>query len=252
MLKRRIIPLLLWRNGRLVKTKKFDEGRVVGDPVKTARVYSDQDADEICLLNISSSSGAAASFTEAVRQIAMETLAPLAVGGDIRTMKDAETAFRAGADKIVVNSLCYLEPRTVKSMVEVFGSQAIVGGIDFTSTGSNILLRSEGGRQLEQAELTEHLQSLEDIGVGEILLQSIDRDGTASGYDLETLRVTLARAKTPVICAGGAGNYGDLLDAFQLGVDAVACGTLFNFGDNNPIRAKAFLRNYDIALKKSI
>ena len=252
MLKKRIIPILLWERGRLVKTRNFCDPRIVGDPVKTARVYSDQDADEICLLNISDSTESSEGFLHSVRLIANETLAPLTVGGGIREVSDAEIVFRAGADKVVINSLSYRNPGLVEKMVQVFGSQAIVAGVDYRQVESQVRLFSENGERPESVSLSSHLKNLEKIGVGEILLQSIDRDGFGRGYDLDTLDFTLENSRTPVICAGGAGNYGHLLEAFQLGVDAVACGTLFNFGDNNPIRAKAFLRNYSIPLKKSL
>lgn len=111
---------------------------------------------------------------------------------------------------------------------------------------------SDNGGKTELSGLLDHLVRLADIGVGEILLQSVDKDGTGSGYDLENLRMTLDNSQCPVICAGGAGNYGHLLEAFEMGADGVACGSLFNFGDNNPIRAKAFLRNHSIPLKKSL
>jgi len=252
MLKKRIIPILLWEKGRLVKTRAFGDARIVGDPARTARIYSDQDADEICLLNISDSPEAAEDFLQSVRLIANETLAPLTVGGGIRNIDDAEAIFRAGADKIVINSLSYQNPRLVTEMVNTFGSQAIVAGVDYKHEGSIAQLFSENGRNPVLVGIVEHLKSLEEIGVGEILLQSIDRDGTGRGYDVNTLKLTLQNSLTPVICVGGAGNYGHLLEAFNCGADAVGCGTLFNFGDNNPIRAKAFLRNYSIPLKKSL
>lgn len=236
----------------MIKTKRFSNARIVGDPVKTAKVYSDQDADEILLLNVSNARETAESFLDSVREIARATLAPLAVGGGIRTISDVEDAFRAGADKVVINTLNYTSPRLVTQIVNIFGRQAVVAGIDFANDGLDTRLISRNGSVVESTGLRNHLLDLEGIGAGEIFLQSLDRDGSGSGYDLQTLQFTLRSTRVPIICAGGAGNYGHLLDAFQVGADAVACGTLFNFGDNNPWRAKAYLRNHGIPLKRSL
>ena len=252
MLKKRIIPLLLWQAGRLVKTRGFEAPRVVGDPVKTSRVYSDQDADELCILNISGPREDPNRFFEAVEMIAVETMTPISVGGGIDSLAEAEKAFRFGADKIVVNSACFNTPDIVRQMVRTFGSQAIIASIDYRRTAEGVQLFSRNGKQFEPGSLEDHLLKLKEIGVGEVLLQSIDRDGLGEGYDLDTLAIAVRSIDVPIICAGGAGDYGHLLEAFERQAEAVACGTLFNFGDNNPIRAKAFLRTRGVPLKRSI
>lgn len=252
MLKKRIIPLLLWRDGRLVKTRNFGSARVVGDPANTSRVYSDQDADELCILDISDSNDEAERFSRVVAVIAAETMVPLTVGGRINSLAKAEQAFRLGADKILVNTLCFTSPELVCEMAETFGSQAVVAGIDFRKTPEGVYLFSHNGRKPQNRSLEQHLGELSHMAVGEVLLQSIDKDGSGDGYDLGTLADAVQNTGVPVICGGGAGNYGHLLEAFELGAEAVACGTLFNFGDNNPIRAKAFLRSRGIPLKTSI
>lgn len=252
MLKKRIIPLLLWRDGRLIKTRNFESARVVGDPANTSRVYSDQDADELCILDISGSTDQAERFSRVVAVVAAETMVPLTVGGRINSIARAEQAFRFGADKILVNTSCYTSADLVREVVETFGSQAVVAGIDFRKTPEGLRLFSHNGKEPQPRSLEQHFGELNRMGVGEVLLQSIDKDGSRNGYDLEILGAAIRNTDVPVICAGGAGNYGHLLEAFELGADAVACGTLFNFGDNNPIRAKAFLRSRGISLKKSI
>jgi cyclase len=252
MLKKRIIPLLLWEDGRLVKTRQFSSPRVVGDLVKTCRVYSDQDADEIIILNISKSEESWGSFLSSVLNLSREVMMPISVGGGIRSMQQAEEAFRAGADKIVLNTACYDNPALLEKISSQFGAQAIVASLDFRTSSGLTALWAENGTEPKSVSLQVHLAKLQAIGIGEVMLQSIDRDGMKQGYELKVLQDTLLATTVPVIVSGGAGNFSHLHEAFDLGVDAVACGSLFNFGDNNPLRAKAFLRNYGVPLKKSI
>lgn len=249
MLKKRIIPIMLWSQGRLVKTVNFTSPRIVGNPVRAARVYSDQDADEIFVLNIDKGSTADPSFLENVRWLSEETMMPISVGGGITSLRTAANLFDAGADKIVVNSTNYTSPHVLVQIVNHFGSQAVTAGIDFKRIRSRIALFSQGGQVLEKTSLDQHLRNLLNSGIGEIFIQSIDRDGARTGYDLEATAQVLNQTSVPVIVAGGAGTLDHLLDAFKLGVDAVACGSLFNFGDNSPIRAKAYLRNHQVPLK---
>lgn len=249
MLKKRIIPLLLWQDGRLVKTRKFSNPRVVGDLIKTCKVYSDQDADEIIILNISEGGAGSVEFNRAIAQLSKEVMMPISVGGGIRSIKDAEDAFRAGADKIVINSAAYLSPELFAEISSRFGAQAIIASVDFQMTSGGVSLWSESGKNMAPISLDSHLRTLESQGFGELMIQDIDADGMKCGYNLGVLESVLRTTSAPVIVAGGAGDFSHLRDAFELGVDAVACGTLFNFGDNNPIRAKAFLRNYGVPLK---
>lgn len=249
MLKKRIIPIMLWSKGRLVKTTNFSSPRIVGNPLRAARVYSDQDADEIYVLNIDGGGTFAPDFLESVASLSEEIMMPISVGGGITSVRDAANLFDAGADKIVVNSISYRAPNVVLEIANNFGSQAVTASIDFKRIGGRIALFSQGGRVLEKTSLDQHLRVLQDSGIGELFLQSIDRDGTRTGYDLEVSANVLSQTTVPIIIAGGAGTVDHLLAAFELGVDAVACGSLFNFGDNSPIRAKAYLRNYKVPLK---
>ena len=249
MLKRRVIPLQLWEKGRLVKTVRFEPGRDVGDPVKSSQVYSDQDADELILLNIGGMREDLQLFCQTVKKIASCCFVPLSVGGGIRSLQDADTLFSAGADKVVVNTAAYRETNIVTEITQKYGTQAIIISIDYRWNDSEPRLFSHGGSKEEDITLKEHLENIAGRGAGEIMLQSMERDGSMEGYDLKLLRMVHANIPSPIILAGGAGNFSHLVEALEAGVDAVACGSLFNFGDNNPLRAKAFLKNYKIALK---
>jgi cyclase len=222
----------------------------VGDLVKTCRVYSDQDTDEIIILNINKGGVEYDDFLDAIKRVSSEVMMPISVGGGINSFEDAERAFRAGADKVVLNSASYDNPGLLKKISSRFGKQAIILSLDYREGDKGLGLLSHGGRVPQKIDISQHVQRLASEGFGELMIQSIDRDGMKSGYDLKTLSQILQNCGMPVIVAGGAGNFSHLHEAFSLGVDAVACGTLFNFGDNSPQRAKAYLRNNGVLLKK--
>ena len=250
MLKRRIIPIELLCGGRLVKTRAFASPRDVGDPVKSSMVYSEQNADELLLLNIDSDLRSFGQLVDVVKRIAENCFVPITVGGGLSKLEHVEMLFRAGADKILLNTAVYREPQLVTAISQNYGRQAVVVGVDVRIEQGIPVLFSDGGRSKENTELLKHIVDVAEAGAGEFMLQSIDRDGLMEGYDLELIRQVLAYCPLPVIVAGGAGNFLHLKEAFDTGVDAVACGSLFNFGDNNPLRAKAFLKNHDVPLKK--
>ena len=250
MLKRRIIPIELLDGGRLIKTVGFSAPRDVGDPVKSSRVYSDQDADELVLLNISRENRDVKALVDVVARIAEQCFVPLTVGGGIRCVEDAAKLFAAGADKVLVNSEAYTQPKLIAEIGDQYGKQAIVVGIDARFGATGFVLFSDCGRSRENFSLSNHVAAVVTAGAGEIMIQSIDRDGTMSGYDLNLLRAVIRGSPIPIISAGGAGDFMHLKQVFDEGADAAACGSLFNFGDNNPLRAKAFLKNYGIPLKR--
>ena len=250
MLKRRIIPIELIDRGRLVKTVEFSAPRDVGDPVKSSHVYSNQDADELVLLNITRDKRDVKLLVDVVEQIAQECFVPLTVGGGICCLSDTEQLFAVGADKVLVNSVAYSRPEIITEITAQFGTQSVVVGIDVRSGPECYSLFSGCGGKHEKISLADHIARAVKSGAGEIMIQSIDRDGTMTGYDIDLLRTAIALSPVPLIAAGGAGNFVHLKNAFDAGVDAAACGSLFNFGDNNPLRAKAFLKNYNILLKR--
>lgn len=251
MLKRRIIPIELFENGRLVKSKRFSDMRDVGDPIRSTAIYSDQDADEILLLNISRDSRAIDKFLPIISKISENCFVPLTVGGGVKKYDDAKQLICAGADKIVINSALYANPSLITEIANSYGSQAVVACIDFRRINSNcdVMLYSNCSQKSESIGLDEHLNNILNAGAGELVIQSIDNDGVMCGYDFDVLHRVISLSRIPVIVAGGAGNFLDLKRAFEMGVDGAACGSLFNFGDNNPLRAKSFLKNYGIPLK---
>lgn len=249
MLKRRIIPIQLLRGDRLVKTKVFGSPRDVGDPVKSSKIYSDNDADELFLLQIEHREGALENLLSKVQKISKECFAPLTAGGAINKPEDAIRLFSSGADKVVINSICFTKPDVISDIANFSGSQAVIVAIDVKFEKGNYVLYSECGSKPQPVSLERHIATVVDSGAGEILIQSIDHDGLMEGYDLNLLELVFNVCSLPIIIAGGAGNFLHLKEAFDKGADAVACGSLFNFGDNSPLRAKAFLKNYGIPLK---
>lgn len=250
MLKRRIIPIELLSGGRLVKTRVFADSRDVGDPAQSSKVYSDQDADELLLLQIDREGRHMSSLVDAVSRIAARCFVPLTIGGGIACLGDAERLFAVGADKVVVNSIAYYNPTVISRIAERYGRQAVVVGIDVRAEGNDFVLYSDCGRVIEPVTLEEHISAVVAAGAGELMIQAIDRDGVMGGYDIELLQRVVAVSPLPVIATAGAGHFMHLKEAFDAGADAAACGSLFSFGDNNPLRAKAFLKNHGIPLKR--
>jgi imidazole glycerol-phosphate synthase subunit HisF len=252
VLKKRIIPIQLLVDGRLVKTVQFGAYRDVGDPVASSRVYNAQNADELVFLNISREHRTIEPMLTLLERVSEVCFMPLALGGGISSLHDAARLIRHGADKVVVNSAAYRDPDLVRAIADEFGSQAVIVSIDarLDEASGEYVFCSDCGRIAEPVSLDEHVDRMVAAGAGELLVNSIDRDGTMQGYDVELIGRVVARVPVPVIGAGGAGHYNHLRDAFTAtGASALACGSLFNFGDNNPIRAKAFLTNYGIPFK---
>ena len=252
MLKKRIIPIQLLLNGRLVKTKRFGEWRDVGDPVKSSAVYNSQYADELIFLNIARERRTIDMLREVIEKVSEVSFMPMAMGGGITTAAEAAELIRTGADKIVVNSVAYRDLSVVRDTAAVFGAQAVIVSLDarWDEEAGRYRLYSDCGRFPEPVSIADHVQRCVEAGAGEVMIQSIDRDGTMEGYDVRLVREVMKVARIPVIAAGGSGNYAHLKDLFvETDVSAAACGSLFNFSDSNPIRAKAFLTNHGLSFK---
>lgn len=250
MLKKRIIPVQLLLNGRLVKTVRFGEFRDVGDPVKSSSVYSAQRADELVFLNIDRAQPSVKPLADVIAGVSKVAFMPIAVGGGIRSFDDAAFLIKNGADKVVLNSIAYRDKEIITLISERFGAQAVVVSIDAVRGPAGYLLKSACGTVSEDVALDAHIKACEAAGAGEFFIQSIDQDGTMAGFDIPLIQKACACATVPVIGCGGSGDYNHLRDAFlETGVSALACGSLFNFSDSNPIRAKAFLSNYGLPFK---
>ncbi|PCH97327.1 MAG: imidazole glycerol phosphate synthase subunit HisF [Gammaproteobacteria bacterium] len=254
MLKKRIVPMMLLLDKQLVKTCQFDTWRNVGDPIKSASVYNSQYTDELVLLNISRENRSLEQLAHLIPEISRVSFMPLSVGGGINHFDDAAYLINQGADKIIVNSSAYQNPELISKIANQFGQQAVIVSIDIkidTTKNNHYQLYSHCGQQREKVNLAEHIEQCQQAGAGEFMIQSIDHDGMMAGFDIELFKQVMALAKVPVIGCSGSGNYQHLREAFiETDISALGCGSLFNFSDSNPIRAKNYLTNYGIAFKK--
>lgn len=233
MLKARIIPVLLIRDGNLVKGIGFDSWRVVGHPLQAAKIHEARDVDELILLDISATPNGRLIDLELVREITQDCFMPLTVGGGVRTLEDIGVLLRAGADKVSVKTQIMKEPNFLRRASEKYGSQCLVASID-TQGG-----RVTGGLPyaLEfgmDYDVVAWADLVERTGAGEILLNRIDRDGTMDGYDLDLINRVSNAVSIPVIACGGASGVEDCADAIRAGASAVAAGALFQFTDTTP------------------
>lgn len=233
MLAKRIIPCLDVRDGKVVKGINFVGIKEVGDPVELAKQYSDANADEIVFLDITASHEGRATMLDVVRRTAEVVFVPLTVGGGIRTIEDVRDTLRAGSDKVGINSAAVRTPELINEAAEMFGRQCIVAAVDAkrVSDGSwHVVIN--GGRIDTGKDLLEWVAELEERGAGEILLTSMDADGTKAGYDLEMTKAVCERVKIPVIASGGAGHIDDFADVFEAtGCDAALAASLFHYGE---------------------
>ena len=250
MLKKRIIPVLLLKDKRMVKGKKFNDFKDTGEPKTAVRIYSAQDADELVFLDIDNNSSSLGNLIEIVKQASEECFMPLAAGGGISDINQVRELLKAGADKIVVNTSCVKNPSLIKEISEEFGEQCVIGSIDYKISNNLREVWIKSGKLNTNLDPLEHAKNLIKLGAGEILLNSIDRDGMMEGYDLEYADKVSREINVPLIVCGGAGNYMHLADLLNnTSISAAACASLFHFGDNNPIRARSYLKNLDIPMR---
>ena len=250
MLKKRIIPVLLLKDKRMVKGKKFKDFKDTGEPKTAVRIYSAQDADELVFLDIDNNSSSLGNLIEIVKQASEECFMPLAAGGGISDINQVRELLKAGADKIVVNTSCVKNPSLIKEISEEFGEQCVIGSIDYKISNNLREVWIKSGKLNTNLDPLAHAKNLIKLGAGEILLNSIDRDGMMEGYDLEYADKFSREINVPLIVCGGAGNYMHLADLLNnTSISAAACASLFHFGDNNPIRARSYLKNLDIPMR---
>ena len=242
MLARRIIPCLDVAGGRVVKGVHFQALRDAGDPVEQAARYDADGADELVFLDISASPDARKTTLEMVSRVAESIFIPFTVGGGIRSVPDAGAALRAGADKITVNTAAARDPSLVSRLAESFGSQCVVAAVDAKRIEGRLTVMINGGREPTELEAVEWSRRLEALGAGEILLTSMDRDGTGLGYDLPLLQAVSRAVAIPVIASGGAGKLRHLAEALEAGAHGVLAATIFHFKDTSLPRARAYLR----------
>ncbi len=254
-LAKRIIPCLDCENGRVVKGVRFVDIRDAGDPVEVSKRYCDQGADEITFLDITASHEDRDTTVHTVEEIASQVFIPLTVGGGIRTLEDIRMMLNAGADKVAINTSAVLNPDFVKQAAERFGSQCIVVAIDAKQVSAEgepprWEIFTHGGRRATGLEAIEWARRMVRYGAGEILLTSMDRDGTKNGFDLALNRAISEAVSVPVIASGGVGNLQHLVDGIQEGkVDAVLAASIFHFGEYSIPEAKAYMREKGICVR---
>ncbi|MEU0243568.1 MULTISPECIES: imidazole glycerol phosphate synthase subunit HisF [unclassified Streptomyces] len=239
----RVIPCLDVDNGRVVKGVNFQNLRDAGDPVEMAKVYDAEGADELTFLDITASSGNRETTYDVVRRTAEQVFIPLTVGGGVRTAEDVDKLLRAGADKVGVNTAAIARPELIREIAERFGRQVLVLSVDARRTESGSFeVTTHGGRRGTGIDAVEWAHQAAELGAGEILLNSMDADGTKDGYDLEMIQAVRGHVTVPVIASGGAGKLADFPPAIAAGADAVLAASVFHFGDLRIGEVKQTLR----------
>jgi len=254
-LAKRIIPCLDVDKGRVVKGVNFVGIRDAGDPVEVARRYNEQGADEITFLDITASHESRDTTYETVERMASEVFIPLTVGGGVRTVDDIRRLLNAGADKVSINTAAVFRPEFVREAAQRFGSQCIVVAIDAKRVSAEgeeeqWEIFTHGGRKPTGFDAVEWARRMTDYGAGEILLTSMDRDGTKAGFDLGLTRAISDAVSVPVIASGGVGTLQHLVDGIKIGhADAVLAASIFHFGQHSIPEAKAFMREQGIEVR---
>lgn len=251
MLAKRIIPCLDVKDGRVVKGVNFVGLRDAGDPVELAKYYSDAGADEIVFLDITATHEARKTVADVVERTAEQVFVPLTVGGGIRTLEDFQVLLRAGADKISVNSAAVRDPELIARAAERFGSQCVVLAIDAKRReNGRFEVVVNGGRVFTGLDAVEWAREVERLGAGEILLTSMDADGTKAGFDLDMTRTVTQAVSIPVIASGGGGSLEHFAQVFeQTGCDAALAASLFHFGELTVEQVKAYLADRQIPVR---
>ncbi|HEY5272323.1 MAG TPA: imidazole glycerol phosphate synthase subunit HisF [Acidimicrobiales bacterium] len=245
----RIVPCLDVDQGRVVKGVNFVELRDAGDPVELACRYGEEGADELVFLDITASSDDRQTMVDVVARTADEVFIPLTVGGGVRSLEDARKLLRAGADKVAVNSAALSRPGVIAEIAGTFGAQCVVVAIDVKRSGSGFEVYSHGGRRPTGIDALAWAGEAERLGAGEILLTSMDRDGTAGGYDLELLRAVGEETSVPIVASGGVGTLEHFVEGALAGADALLAASIFHYGTFTIGEAKAYLEAAGVELR---
>ena len=250
MLKKRIIPCLDVKDGRVVKGINFIDLVDAGDPVEQAKFYSENGADEICFLDISASLENRDTIINIVEKTAHEVFIPLTVGGGVKSIDNIQNLLRAGADKVSINSAAIINPDIIKESSEFFGSQCIVVAVDVKKDENSWKVYSHGGTKNTGIDALTWLKKVEVLGAGEILLTSMDRDGTKSGFDLDILSEANKILNIPVIASGGVGSIKHFLDGIVIGkADALLAASVFHFNEFSIMDVKNYLIKKNIEIR---
>ncbi len=249
MLKNRIIPCLDVKNGRVVKGINFVDLKDAGDPVEQAKIYSDGGADEICFLDITASNENRDTIYDVVERTSKNCFVPLTVGGGVRSVEDINKLLNCGADKVSINTAAVQNSKVVEESSKKFGSQCIVVAIDAKKNGENWEIFTHGGRNSTGINAIEFALKMENCGAGELLVTSMDKDGTQSGYDIELMKIISSNVNIPVIASGGVGTLDHLAEGIKSGASAVLAASIFHYGTYSVKEAKQYLASKDIPVR---
>lgn len=250
MLKVRVIPTLLWKQFGLVKGKNFDSWRRVGAVLPAIKVYNRREVDELVLVDVAAHNSVEDLDFESIEEFGRECFVPFTVGGGIKKVFDVERLLRVGADKVCVNTVLYSHPEIVTDIAKRFGSQCVVASIDVRRNDDDWTCFSNAGSVHTGRKARDWARELEDRGAGELLITSIDRDGTMAGYDFDLIEAVANSVKIPVIASGGAGCCQHMVDAVvKCGASAVAAASLFHFTEQTPADVKLALREAGVAVR---
>ena len=250
MLKNRIIPCLDVKNGRVVKGINFVDLKDAGNPVEQAKIYSESGADEICFLDITASNENRDTIYDVVERTSKKCFVPLTVGGGIRGIEDINKLLNCGADKVSINTTAVQNPEMIIESSKKFGSQCIVVAIDAKKNGNKWEVFTHGGRNNTNIDAIEFAKKMEDNGAGELLVTSMDRDGTQIGYDNDLMFKISSIVNIPVIASGGVGNLDHLVDGIRLGnASAVLAASIFHYGTHSINEAKQYLKSKGIPVR---
>lgn len=251
MLKVRVIPTLLWKQFGLVKGVGFDSWRRVGPVLPAIKVYNQREVDELVLVDIVAYRSDDDPDFESIDEFGQDCFVPLTVGGGIASVEQVQRLLRAGADKVVVNTAAYAHPDLINEIARRHGAQCVVASIDVHAQDGGWTCFSHAGKQATGREVVAWARELADRGAGEILITSIERDGTMQGYDLPLIETVVSAVGIPVIASGGAGNYQHMIDAvLQAGASAVAAASIFHFTEQTPAEAKKAMANAGIPIRE--
>jgi cyclase len=248
VLKTRIIPILLLQGSVVVKTVKFKEPRIVGDAITNVKVFSNRMADEMIIVDIEATKKGFIN-EDLIRRLASSCVMPLSVGGGIKNVEDADKLFRSGADKIVINSSFYSNPDLLTQIANKYGNQAVVFSLDVKKNNGRYYAASHSGSKLQDIDVLDVAQTAIQAGAGEIILNSIDFDGTMNGYDTELINIVSNSVDVPVISAGGCGSKEDCVAAVKHGASAVAAGSIFYWVGESIITVKRYMKDNEISVR---
>jgi len=249
MLKNRIIPCLDVKNGRVVKGINFVDLKDAGDPVEQAKIYSASGADEICFLDITASNENRDTIYDVIERTSKNCFVPLTVGGGVRSVEDINKLLNCGADKVSINTAAVQNSKVVEESSKKFGSQCIVVAIDAKKNGESWEIFTHGGRKSTGIDAIHFALKMEKSGAGELLVTSMDKDGTQSGYDIDLMKQISSNVNIPVIASGGVGTLDHLAEGINAGASAVLAASIFHYGTYSLKEAKQYLASKDIPVR---